>query len=98
MTFEDLVQLAEKTDGYLYGDVDNDTLIHYLREEVDELQDASRPIGVSQRFNQIEELGDVLFCLVAYARQNNIDINHALSLTVCKLQDRIKIQKRNGNG
>lgn len=97
MTFEELAQLAEATDGYLFGDVSNVELIHYLREEIDELEQVGQPATIGERFHQIEEFGDVLFCLVAYARQNKIDISQALSLTVCKLHDRVKIEKRNKN-
>lgn len=95
LKFEELLFLAENLDVGLYGDVGNDDLFKYLEDEIDELKQKNLPKGIYQKFNQIEEFGDVLFCLVAYARQNKININHALSLTICKLQDRLK-GKNNG--
>ena len=92
LKFEELLFLAEHLDIDLYGDVGNDNLFKYLEDEIEELKQKNLSKGIYQKFNQIEEFGDVLFCLIAYARQNNIDINHALSLTVCKLQDRFKRQ------
>lgn len=93
LKFEDLRVIAEQVDKDLFGEVRNENLLLYLEEEVNELKQENMAPGKDQRFNQVEEFGDIIFCLVAYARQNEIDINHALSLTICKLQDRIK---RNG--
>ncbi len=88
--FEELELLAKSLDAELYGDVGNEALFRYLEEEIDELGQQNYPETTKEKLNQVEELGDVLFCLVAYARQNNIDMKHALAITICKLQDRIK--------
>lgn len=94
MKFEELVQLAWNIDAKLYGDIRTEDLFKYLKEEVDELNSASSNLEVNYeshtRLNQIEEFGDILFCLLALARQKDIDINQALSLTIIKLQDRLK--------
>lgn len=93
LNFEELVVIAENLDADLYGNVGNENLFVYLEEEINELKQKDVPSGIYQKFNQAEELGDVLFCLIAFARQNNININESLSLTICKLQDRIKRKK-----
>ena len=82
--------------GYLYDDsIKSEVILAYLRQEVDELEETMHPADTSEKFNQVEELGDVLCCIIAYAAKNNIDINQALSLNICKIKDRIKIEKRN---
>jgi uncharacterized protein YabN with tetrapyrrole methylase and pyrophosphatase domain len=88
--FEELELLAKSLDAELYGDIGNKSLFVYLEEELEELKQRNYPNGVKEKLNQIEEFGDVVFCLIAYARQNNIDIKHALAITICKLQDRVK--------
>lgn len=92
-TFEELLFLAKNIDASLYGNIRKEDLFKYLQDEIEELKQINMPDGIYQRFNQIEEFGDVLFCLIAFAKQNDIDINHALSLTICKLQDRLKRKK-----
>lgn len=97
MKFEELKDLAWEVDAKLYGDIRTEDLFKYLLEEVEELRCASGQLELSyssdMRLNQIEEFGDVLFCMIALARQKNIDINQALSLTIIKLQDRMKRKK-----
>ena len=88
--FEELELLAKSLDVELYGDIGNGALFKYLEEELEELREQNSADSADEKLNQIEEFGDVLFCLIAYARQNNIDINYALAITICKLQDRIK--------
>lgn len=94
MKFEELTQLAWNIDAKLYGDIRTEDLFKYLNEEVEELKSASQNLDINYtsytRLNQIEEFGDVLFCLLALARQKNIAIDQALSLTIIKLQDRLK--------
>jgi len=88
--FEELELLAKSLDAELYGNIGNRALFEYLDEEIEELRQRNCPNTTKEKLNQVEEFGDVLFCLVAYARQNNININYALAITICKLQDRIK--------
>ena len=98
MKFEELERIAKSVDSTLYGEIRTEDLFTYLLEEVEELREASKFLDAHEdsawmKLNQIEEFGDVLFCLVAFARQKDIDITHALSLTIVKLQDRIKNKK-----
>jgi NTP pyrophosphatase (non-canonical NTP hydrolase) len=88
--FEELELLAKSLDADLYGNIGNEALFKYLEEELEELKQQNNVNSVDEKLNRIEEFGDVLFCLIAYARQNNININYALAITICKLQDRIK--------
>jgi len=88
--FEELELLAKSLDVDLYGDIGNEALFKYLEEELEELKERNCVNDEEEKLNQIEEFGDVLFCLIAYARQNDININYALAITICKLQDRIK--------
>lgn len=93
LNLEDLIKIADEVDDTLYGDKSNETLFKHLREEVDELEKELNPgtcVSTEERFEQLKELGDVLFCLVSIARQNGMDMSHALSLTITKLQERIK--------
>jgi NTP pyrophosphatase (non-canonical NTP hydrolase) len=90
LKFEDLELLAKSLDAELYGDIGNESLFVYLEEELAELKQRNYPNSIEEKLNQVEEFGDVMFCLIAYARQNNIDVNYALAITICKLQDRIK--------
>lgn len=100
MDLEELIQIAHEVDANLYGEVRTDDLLHYLLGEIEELRDASNSLEKegydnNVRLNQIEEFGDVLFCLMAFARQKDIDVQQALSLTLIKLKDRLK-HKQNG--
>lgn len=97
LKFEDLELLAKSLDAKLYGDIGNKSLFIYLEEELEELKQRNYPNDIKEKLNQVEEFGDVLFCLVAYARQNNININYALAITICKLQDRIKRKNESFN-
>lgn len=96
MDFKELTNVAFQIDADLFGEVRTCDLLKYLVGEVDELRDASVSLDneydSTTRFNQIEEYGDVLFCMLAFARQKDIDINLALSLTLCKLRDRLKFK------
>jgi uncharacterized protein YabN with tetrapyrrole methylase and pyrophosphatase domain len=90
LKFEELELLAKSLDAELYGDIGNRALFEYLEEELEELKQRNCPTIIEHKLNQVEEFGDVLFCIIAYARQNNIDMKYALAMTICKLQDRIK--------
>ena len=94
MKFEELIKIAYQIDADLFGEIRTSDLLKYLTGEVEELKEADQKLQIgydhTTRFNQIEELGDITFCILAYARQQDIDINQALSLTLTKLRDRLK--------
>lgn len=92
LTLEELINIAYDVDKKFYGEKDPFDLIDKLKEEADELK-----IALTQDdFEASKELGDVLFCLISLAKQNNICIQSALMLTVTKIQERIKHGVKNG--
>ena len=94
---DDFAKMADSVDEELYGTKSNEVLFKHLHEEIDELKkelDAGVCADAEARFEQLKELGDVLFCIVSIARQNQMDMAHALSLTITKLQERIKFNIR----
>lgn len=94
MNFKELVQVADSVDSELFGDRERQFLLKRLSEEVDELREAadiySSDPTPKNKLDELKEFGDVLYCLVACSRQYGWDIEQALSLTICKLQERIK--------
>lgn len=93
----DFAKMADAVDEELYGTKSNETLFKHLFEEIDELKKELADgvcTDATIRFEQLKELGDVLFCIVSIARQNKLDMAHALSLTITKLQERIKFNIR----
>lgn len=93
LDLEKVIDIAFDVDQKFYGPKPNDGMMRYLRGEVNELVEsvhASDAGNISERFNAAQEFGDVLFCLVSFAKQNNIDIKYALMLTITKIQERIK--------
>ena len=99
LNLNELVKIADDVDSVLYGEKSNDDLFRHLLEEIDELKEETDNVKVWKddnhfytkcRFEQLKELGDVLFCIISIARQNKLDMAHALSLTLTKLQERIK--------
>jgi NTP pyrophosphatase (non-canonical NTP hydrolase) len=99
LNINDLVEVVRKIDMKLYGIKNNEVLLTNLREEITELaaelDDEPQPT-TERKFEQLKELGDVLFCIISLANQNNLDLPHALSLTLTKLQERIKFGFKNG--
>lgn len=104
LNLNDLVKIADEVDKTLYGIKSNESLFKHLLEETEELKDKmnsgfcvetpNRTTNSEDKFEQLKELGDVLFCIVSIARQNDLDLAHALSLTITKLQERIKFNIR----
>ena len=99
LNLDELIKIADDVDDTLYGDKSNEDLFKHLIEELNELKDATGAVEVWKdnptfytkcKFEQLKEFGDVLFCIVSIARQNKMDPAHALSLTITKLQERIK--------
>jgi len=92
LNLEEVIDVAFKVDQKFYGPKPNDGMMRYLQGEVAELVESVRLANDStdEAFNAVQEFGDVLFCLVSFAKQNNIDIKYALMLTVTKIQERIK--------
>ncbi len=91
MTFDELIIEAQQTDAKVFGDVKDEELFQYLLGEIQELRDAEQ-----YSFNQIEEWGDCMFVMMAFARQKQIDPKQALSMTITKLRDRRKQSMENG--
>lgn len=93
LDLNDLVGIVKEIDEKLYGTKTNEILVGNLRKEITELaaelNDEKNP-ETKKRFEQLKELGDVLFCIISLANQNNLNIPYALSLTLTKLQERIK--------
>ena len=97
ISLDDLIKIADRVDYGLYGDKINETLFKHLSEEIEELKmELAGDVCAEPeiRFKQLKELGDVLFCIISIARTNELDINQALSLTITKLQERIKFNIR----
>ena len=93
LSLEDVIEMAFKVDQNYYGPKANEGMLRYLKGEIQELEEstlASDDGDTEEAFNGVQEFGDVLFCLVSFAKQNNIDIKYALMLTVTKIQERIK--------
>ena len=93
LNINDLTKIAGDVDRTLYGTKTNEHLLKHLRQEINELEDElddNIETSTKQHFEQLKELGDVLFCVLSLADQNNLDAGHALSLTITKLQERIK--------
>lgn len=44
----------------------------------------------TDRLNEVEEVGDLLFVVASYCRVNQINIAHAMSLSISKMRDRLK--------
>jgi len=92
LDLNDVINIAYGVDQKFYGKKSNHNMTKYLAEEVNELAEAvnlnsSYP---GHKFEVLQEFGDVLFCLVSFAKQNDIDIASALMLTITKIQERIK--------
>jgi len=94
LNLNDLTVIADEVDEKLYGKKSNETLFKHLLEEIDELLKELNRVGPDAKFEQLKEFGDVLFCIVSIARQNELDMAHGLSLTITKLQERIKFNIR----
>lgn len=99
LTFEELAKIAQETDYEMWGNKKLSHLLDHLKQEVEELIEASGqldpavfPGGTNpqKRFEFKKEFGDVLFCLVSVAGQFNVDMNESLALTITKLEERIK--------
>lgn len=92
LTLEQLFNIAYDVDKKFYGEKNSFHLSEKLKEEVDEFK-----VALTQdSFEASKELGDMLFCLISLAKQNNIDIERALMLTITKIQERIKHGVSNG--
>lgn len=99
LNLDELIKIANDVDDTLYGEKSNEDLFKHLQEEFDEFKESSGAVEVWKdndtfytkcRFEQLKEFGDLLFCVVSVAKKNKIDFAHALSLTITKLQERIK--------
>lgn len=92
LSLEEVIDVAFSVDQQFYGRKPNDGMMRYLKGEVDELIESVNlcEIDPREKLNAAQEFGDVLFCLVSFAKQNDIDIKYALMLTVTKIQERIK--------
>ncbi len=103
LNLKNIVELAQYTAMDVWGPRDPIKLIEKLREEIDELEEAITEIDINnleatpslKKLNVLKELGDVLFCLVRFADQLNIDPMHALTLTIVKIQERDKFDVAN---
>lgn len=90
MTLEDAWYRAQIIDGEIFGpEKSMEGFADVLRDEVEEL------LTKSDDLNEVEEFGDVLFCLASYARVRAIDPVAALQTTLIKLRDRVKREKSN---
>lgn len=90
---EDVLKELQYIDEKLYGKIKN---MHrfplVFKEEMDEL------FAAPDRINEIEEFGDVMFCLASYARVRNIDIKQAVLISAVKMRERLKLKnKANAN-
>jgi len=99
LNLDELIKLADDIDDQLFGDKSNEDLFKHLQEEMDEFKEATGNAEVWKNNNefytkykleQLKELGDAFFCFLSVARQNKLDLTHGLSLTITKLQERIK--------
>jgi len=94
---KDLRQLTDWIDQNYHGSKSNEDILKHLKLEVEELVDASKNLKITKsidnikaRAEEIKEFGDVLYCLLCYANNNDIDPNYALLLTITKLMERKK--------
>ena len=104
MTLEDVIGLAQDTATDVWGPRDPIKILDKLKEEVEELDEASSIINLNNlndvspqlRLEVIKEFGDVLFCLFRFADQLDLDPKDALAMTVVKIQERDKFGVANG--
>lgn len=93
LNLQDLIKIADEIDATLFGKKSNEVLFKHLHEEVEEFNaelNSEAETETQKKLEQLKEFGDVLFCIISIARQNDLSITHALSLTITKLQERIK--------
>lgn len=100
LTFEDITKLAQNTAMDIWGTREPKKLLEKLREEVGELEEALLDIDLDDKdplakINVLKEFGDVMFCLMRFADQLNIDPADALAMTVVKIQERDKFNVAN---
>lgn len=104
MTLEDVVKLAQDTAADVWGPRDPIKILDKLREEVNELDEASSSINLNSlneahpelRMEVIKEFGDVLFCIFRFADQLGLSAKEALAMTIVKIQERDKFGIANG--
>lgn len=91
---ENMVKLAQSTAMDAWGPREPTKILEKLREETDELDEALSDLdqfkSSSHKFEVLKEFGDTLFCLIRFADQLDIDPGEALSLTLVKIQERMK--------
>jgi len=101
---ESMIKLAQNSAMDAWGPREPRKILEKLREEVEELDEAmiyfGKYDGAKNKFEVLKEFGDALFCLVRFADQLDIDPGEALSLTIVKIQERMKfnLTKRADDG
>jgi len=92
---EEMIWFAQSVAMNTWGPRQPSKLLDKLIEEVDELRGALLQFnmvsnGANNKLELLKEFGDTLFCLIRFADQLDIDLGEALSLTIVKVQERIK--------
>ncbi len=82
-------RLQQKTAQFGFEWADKEDAWNKVREEIEEFREAK-----SQE-QKLEELGDVFFSLINYARYENLDPDEALSLTNTKFKSRFEYIEKN---
>jgi len=91
---ESMIKLAQNSAMDAWGPREPRKILEKLREETEELDEAmihfGKYAGSKNKFEVLKEFGDTLFCLIRFADQLDIDSGEALSLTIVKIQERMK--------
>lgn len=94
LSLEELMKVVPEVDAKLYGPRAKKHLMKYIVEEAKELQEAAHQSdfyeNAANKLEETKELGDLLYALIAYSIQYEQDLAQALSLTITKIQERIK--------
>ena len=82
--------------NFLFGEMQklDETLFPYKNNSLwftkvatEEMQEL---VNHTDRMNEIEEVGDLIFVIASYCRVNKINVAHAMSLSISKMRDRLK--------
>lgn len=91
---ENMIKLAQSAAMDAWGPREPSKILEKLHEEAYELDKALLELdqfkSSAYKFEVMKEFGDALFCLVRFADQLDIDPGEALSLTIVKIQERMK--------
>jgi uncharacterized protein YabN with tetrapyrrole methylase and pyrophosphatase domain len=87
-SLEEAWRAAQELDVVMYDRSDLSKVLDKIIEELGELRDKT------DRTNEIEEFGDIMFLMAGYARIRDIEPGYALMTATIKNRDKYKKQRR----